>query len=414
MSVPLALFGGALMILAGAHALLVGAAAFGLRRALRRAPRRLQDDPPFVTVIVPARDESTVIETCLASIFAADYPEDRFEVIVVDDLSEDATPALVRRFEGRLRAQSSRVAVLEDGSEEEVESSQERLRLLQMPENLERTRAHKKRAIEKGVAHARGDVILTTDADCIVPRGWIRTMAACFDDVDLDPEDHRVTAFVSGPVVYRVEKSPLMRMQALEFLGLVSFGAGVIGLGYPVTCNGANVAYRKDVFDALGGFSGIDHLTSGDDELLMQKVARETPHRVRFCSTPEAAVETDGIRTLRGFIQQRRRWASKGMHYPSTGLVASLAVVYLFHVVLVAAALALPFWPALLPAVGIAFALDLAAGVALGGQAAVHFGRANLLLWLLPTEILRLPYFVAIGIAGAFGGYEWKGRRVNR
>ena len=412
---PLEILSGALLALAGVYALLVGAAAVGLRRALRRPTRRLQAEPPFVTVIVPARDEATVIDACLSSIFAAGYPDDRFEVIVVDDLSNDATPAIVERYAARLRARSgARIAVLADGSEEEPESEHGRLRLLRMPENLERSRAHKKRAIEKGVSHARGDLILTTDADCLVPRGWIGTMAACFDDIDQDPDEARVTAFVSGPVLYRVEQSPVMQMQALEFLGLVSFGAGVIGLGHPVTCNGANVAYRRDVFESLGGFSGIDHLTSGDDELLMQKVARETPHRVRFCSAREAAVETDGIHTLRGFLQQRRRWASKGMHYPSAGLVASLAVVYLFHVALVAAALATPFWPVLAPAVAFALALDFVAGAALAGQAAVHFDRTELLVWLVPTEILRLPYFVAIGIAGAFGGFEWKGRRVSR
>lgn len=415
MSAPLDIISGALLVLAGLYTLLVGAAAFGLRRALRRAPPRLTGDAPFVTVVVPARDEATVIEACLSGIFASDYPADRYEVIVVDDLSEDDTPALVERYSERLNARRwAFAAVLPDGGEEEVEPADERLRLLRMPENLERTRAHKKRAIEKGVAHARGDIILTTDADCSVPRGWIGTMAACFDDISRDPDAARVTAFVSGPVLYRVERSALMRMQALEFLGLVSFGAGVIGLGYPVTCNGANVAYRRDVFEALGGFSGIDHLTSGDDELLMQKVARETPHRVRFCSAAAAAVETDGLRSVRAFLQQRRRWASKGMHYPSAGLVAALAVVYLFHVALVAAAVAAPVWPALAPAVGVAFGLDLAAGVALAGQAAVHFGRSRLLVWLLPTEVLRLPYFVAIGIAGAFGGFEWKGRRVSR
>jgi cellulose synthase/poly-beta-1,6-N-acetylglucosamine synthase-like glycosyltransferase len=364
---------------------------------------------------VPARDEASVIERCLAGILACDYPPERFEIIVVDDLSVDETPALVERLAHRVNASArTPVAILADGSDEEPAVARERVHLLRMPENLERARAHKKRAIEKGVAQAEGDIILTTDADCLVPRGWIGTMAACFDDILLDAEDARVTAFVSGPVLYRVERGGLMKMQALEFLGLVSFGAGVIGLGQPVTCNGANVAYRKDVFESLGGFSGIDHLTSGDDELLMQKVARETPHRVRFCSAPAAAVETDGLRTLAGFVQQRRRWASKGIHYPSAGLVGSLAVVYLFHVALVAGALTLPFVPELTPIVVGAFALDLLAATALAGQAAVHFGRPGLLAWLIPTEILRLPYFVLIGIAGAFGGFEWKGRRIRR
>jgi cellulose synthase/poly-beta-1,6-N-acetylglucosamine synthase-like glycosyltransferase len=405
------LFAAALLALGAVYAGLIGAAAWGLRRALRRPTPRPAADPPFVSVVVPARDEAAVIEGCLRAILASDYPADRFEVIVVDDLSDDATPALVEHVAERVNAP----AVLAGGFEEEDEDEgPARLRLLRMPENLERARAHKKRAIEKGIAHARGPLILTTDADCVVPPTWIATMAACFPDATVPLGAGRVTAFVSGPVLYRLEPSVPMQMQALEFLGLVSFGAGVIGLGHPVTCNGANVAYRKDVFDALGGFSGVDHLTSGDDELLMQKVARDTPHRVRFCSARGAAVETAGVPTLRGFLQQRRRWASKWHHYLHPGIVASLVAMYLFYAALLAGLLAAPFVPALWPAVLAALALDVVAEGVLAGQAAVHFGRARLLVWLVPTELLRVPYFVFIGLAGMVGRYEWKGRRVVR
>lgn len=409
-----AAFSTLLLGLAGVYALQVVAAAVGLRRTLRARPAALPGGAPFVSVIVPARDEAGVIERCLASIRACDYPFERFEIIVVDDLSEDATPEIVEALIARSRA-TARVAVLADGSEDEEvdEPHGPRMTLLRMPENLERTRAHKKRAIEKGVGQARGDIILTTDADCVVPRGWIRSMAASFGDVEVDPDLARVTAFVSGPVLYRIERSPLMRMQALEFLGLVSLGAGLIGLGRPVTCNGANVAYRRDVFLTLGGFSGIDHLTSGDDELLMQKVDRQTPHRVRFCADTGAAVVTDGVRSLREFVQQRRRWASKGMHYPR-GIIAWGSALYLFHAALVAGAVAWPMVPAIGPAVAAAFMIDVVAGATLVGQAALHFRRPQLLAWLVPTEVLRLPYLVAIALAGAFGGFEWKGRRVRR
>lgn len=388
-----AVLGTALLLLALAYAGGIGAAAVGLRRVLRAPAPPSPPDPPFVTVVVPARDEADVIGRCLASILACAYPPGRFEVVVVDDLSEDETPQVV-----------AGVAERADG----------RVRLLRMPENLERTRAHKKRAIEKGIAHARGAVILTTDADCVVPPGWIGAMAAGFDDVDADPHAQPVTAFVSGPVVYTVERPALLKVQALEFLGLVSLGAGMIGAGRPVTCNGANVAYRKDVFEALGGFSGIDHLTSGDDELLMQKVARETPHRVRFCAARAATVETEPVRSVGGFVQQRRRWASKSVHYPSAEIVAGVVVAWGFHAALLAGAVAAVWAPALRWPVLAALALALLAEAALLVPAAVHFRRARLLRWFLPMELVRIPYFVTIGLAGLFGRYQWKGRQVRR
>lgn len=405
------LFGWVLVGLAAGYASAIVAGSVGLRRVLRARPAPLPADPPFVSVIVPARDEAAVIGRCLTSVLACTYPPDRFEVIVVDDLSEDSTADVVRRV--AVRAREAEPALVADGGEAD-EPTPERVRLLQMPENLDRTRAHKKRAIEKGVAEAHGAIILTTDADCVVPPGWIAAMAAEFGDITAEPDGQPVTAFVSGPVLYAVERPALLRMQALEFFGLVALGAGCIGLGRPMTCNGANVAYRKDVFAALGGFSGIDHLTSGDDELLMQKVARETPHAVRFCGVREATVETAPVRTLGGFLQQRRRWASKGVHYPSPALVGALVAVWAYHAALTTGSLAAPFVAGLGAPVLIALGLNLVAHAALAVPAARHFGRTGLLPYLLPTEALRVPYFAWVGLAGALGRFEWKGRRVER
>ncbi|HYE95693.1 MAG TPA: glycosyltransferase [Rubricoccaceae bacterium] len=390
---------GVLLALGVVYAAAIGAFAVGFMRVLRgERTRGRRGDLPFVSVIIPARDEAASIEACLSSVFANDCPPDRFEVIVVDDLSADDTPAVVRRLMPRWNPPGA----------------PERLRLLQMPENLERLRAHKKRAIEKGIEAARGSLILTTDADCFVPPGWIREMAACFEDADADPGMKPVTAFVSGPVLFCSGDHPLLHMQALEFLGLVAAGAGAIGIGRPTICNGANVAYRKDVFQALGGFRGIDHLTSGDDELLMQKVAAETPHRVRFCAAPEAAVVTEPLRSLRAFFGQRRRWASKGAHYPSRPLVALLVGIYGFYFGLLVGVLAWPFVPALGgPLLG-AFALKVLPEAALLGPACRHFGRARLFAYFLPEQVLHVPYIVVLGAAGAFGRYEWKGRRVVR
>src|SRR5690606_23437866 len=223
-----------------------------------------------------------------------------------------------------------------------------------------------------------------------------------------------VTAFVSGPVRYRSGGGLFPRLQALEFLGLVAVGAGAIGAGRPTICNGANVAYRKDVFEALGGFSGIDHLTSGDDELLMQRIHDQTPHRVRFCAAPEAVVETDPAPSLAAFYGQRRRWASKGAHYPNKRLVALFVAIYLFYAGLLGGALLLPFFPAFALWLGAAFALKVVPEAALLWPAARHFGQARLMGLFLPEQVLHVPYIVVLAAAGALGNYEWKGRRVSR
>jgi cellulose synthase/poly-beta-1,6-N-acetylglucosamine synthase-like glycosyltransferase len=384
------------------YALAVGSFAVGFQRVVRSRVDRAPDaDLPFVSVIVPARDEADAILPCLDSILAGTYPESRYEVIVVDDLSRDATPALVRERMARV----NRVAVAAGFAEADAEADAEpRLRLVQVPENEDRRRAHKKRAIELGIAASRGTIICTTDADCLVPPGWLREMVARFDDE---------TALVSGPVLYPTG-GPAANVEALEFLGLVAVGAGAIGVGRPNLCNGANVAYRKDVFEALGGFSGIDHLTSGDDELLMQKIAYTTDWRVRFCAERAAAVLTEAPDGLRAFFEQRRRWASKGAHYPHPALVALVGAIYVFYVALLGGLLALPFVPALGLPLAAALGLKVLPEAALLGPACRHFGRLRLMAYFLPAQFLHVPYIVLMGAAGALGGYEWKGRRIAR
>ena len=384
------------LILAGAfYALMICAFAVGFQRVRKQTYPSLSADIPFVSVIVPARDEGVFIKTCIDTIRANDYPPDRYEIIVVDDLSEDDTAEIVREI---VSAQEPQFAPV---------------RLLQMPENLERTRAHKKRAIEKGISEAEGAIILTTDADCHVSTQWIRSMAGCFPDLQ-SPLTQPVTAFVSGPVLFRAGDHPLLHMQALEFLGLVSVGAGAIGAGRPTICNGANVAYRKDLFAKLGGFSGIDHLTSGDDELLMQKIADTTPHHVRFNAEETAAVVTEPIHSFREFFQQRKRWASKGAHYPNKGLIAMLLTVYLFYFGLLSGLVALTFFPAIWLAVMIGLGLKLIPEALLLWPACRHFNRNWLFAYFLPEQLLHIPYIVVLGAAGALGKYEWKGRQIER
>ena len=367
----------------------------------------VQDESlPSITVVVPARDEEATIGPCVDSILATDYPRDRIEVIVVDDDSSDRTAAVVRQRMAEAPALATAGGELPEADWAESEGAG-RLRLVQIPENRGRDRAHKKRAIEKAVAHARGEIILTTDADCLVPPAWPRAMAAQF----VGPE----VAFVSGPVAYQLRPGDglFARVQALDFFGLMACGAGGIGIGRPNLANGANVGYRREAFDALGGFSGIDHVTSGDDELLMQKVAYGTPLDVRFCADPAALVTTEPVRTLRAFVHQRKRWASKGAHYPRS-LQRMLLGVVGFFLALTASFVALPFVPALIPAVLGALALKAAGDLTVLLPAARRFGQESV-LWAYPVHLLvHAPHSVLVGVLGPLGGFEWKARRLEQ
>lgn len=364
------------------------------------------DALPSVTIVVPARNEQDTIGPCVDSILATDYPRHKLEIIVVDDDSADRTAHVVRQRMVSAPALAAAGHELPEVDWAESEGGG-RLRLVQIPENRRRDRAHKKRAIEKAVAHARGELILTTDADCTVPPGWPRAMAAQFEGPEI--------AFVSGPVRYALapDDGLFARLQAMDFFGLMACGAGGIGAGQPNLANGANVGYRLETFHALGGFSGIDHVTSGDDELLMQKIAYGTPLDVRFCSDPNAVVLTEPVRTVKAFIHQRKRWASKGAHYPRR-LQRMLIGVVAFFVALVGTALAAPFvgglWVWLVAGLGLKALGDLVVLV----PAARRFGTTGLLSVYPLHLLIHAPHSLIMGALGPLGGFEWKDRQLDQ
>lgn len=410
----LSIFAVLLVGLALFYAGMLGAFAWGFHRVFSveedsDGPAPADGERPFVSVVIAARNEAACIADCLDAVLQSRYPAERFEVIVVDDFSTDATVARVRRFirEHERVLQGSGGAPPGAAVSPEAPAAHPRLRFLRMDRVADTSAGHKREALNHGISAARGPLVLTTDADCTPAPGWIGAMAGRFDaDV----------AFVAGPVRYQLEGSgPLPKrlfeqVQALEFLALQAAGAGGIGLGRPTICNSANVAYRQRVYEAL---YRSETLGAADDETLIQRIAEETDQRVAFCPAPEARVETPPADGPRAFLRQRQRWASMTPRYPDLGFTLALGGVYGFYLLLLAAAVAVWWLPALaLPLAG-AFVLKLAAEAALLAPTCRRFGQPRLRWLMLPAQPLHALYMVGIVAAGVLGETRWKGRTVD-
>lgn len=363
---------------------MAGYAAFLLRAAwffARIAPCHPASVSPFVSVIIPARNEAAQVETCLRAVLAQNYPQDRFEVILVNDHSTDTTGDIARRI-----AAASTALTVVDLQTDGINS-------------------YKKAAISAGIEQARGEIILQTDADCWMGTGWIAAMAACFQaDV----------ALVSGPIEIVSGNSLFSRFQSLESMGLVAIGAGSLAAGHPNMCNGANLAYLKQAFEEVGGFSGVDGVASGDDELLLQKLHVRNQYKLRFAKSREAIVRTNPMERWRDFRQQRLRWVSKARFYPNRWVNAVQALAYLAFLgvpILIGMAC---FDPAALPFLLGVLTLKLLADISILYQSAGFFHNLQLLRYLLPLQPLYLLYVLWIGIAGnLIATYTWKGRSVK-
>lgn len=251
-----------------------------------------------VSVLIAARNEEQRIHLTINDILAQQYPQHLFELIIVDDHSTDRTAEVIRSYAHR------------------------GVKLLQLNEDKP-LNSYKKKAISEAVKLSEGDLIVATDADCRMGPNWLPAIVNCYQQNDF--------YIISSPVAYFEEKGLFERLQTLEFAFLIGLGAASIGNGKATTCNGANLAYRKATFYEVGGFKGIDELASGDDELLLQKIAEKYPSNIGFLKQSEAVVYTHAKENLREFIQQRRRWASKSTKYKDKKVVLLAVMIWLFN-----------------------------------------------------------------------------------
>ena len=151
-----------------------------------------------ITVLIPARNEAENIAACLRSILVGNYPLNLLEIIVIDDFSEDGTAGIVHQLSESLSRGLG------------TESSISSIRLADhLPPEAQYT-PNKKKAIELGVARATGEIVATTDADCIAPKDWLMFIAAAFEN----PE----SKIVCAPVAFHREKNRLQKFQSLDFL----------------------------------------------------------------------------------------------------------------------------------------------------------------------------------------------------
>jgi hypothetical protein len=178
-------------------------------------------------------------------------------------------------------------------------------------------------------------------------------------------------------------------------------------------CNGANIAYAKNVFYEVNGFAGIDHIASGDDMLLMHKIWKRYPESVMYLKAKEAIIATEPQPTWRSFFNQRIRWAGKAGKYEDKRFTPVLLLVYLFNVTFVAlfaaGFLLYQYWICL----ACLWVLKTLVELPLFISAARFFNKTSTIKWFFLFQPLHIVYTVFSGLLGQFGSYEWKGRRVK-
>lgn len=333
-----------------------------------------------VSVLIAARNEAKSIHLTIEDILKQNYPKELFELIVVDDHSTDNTSEIIASYADR------------------------GVKLIQLNES-KALNSYKKKAITEAINIAVGELIIATDADCRMGQNWLANVVGLYEEKNYN--------LISSPVVYFEEKSLFERLQTLEFLYLIGLGAAGIGNKMPSTCNGANLAYKREVFFELGGFTGIDDLASGDDELFLHKVAKAYPGTIGFCKSYDACVFTHAKASVNEFVQQRRRWASKSVKYKNKKIIVLAVCVWLFNVSLALNLVLAFFYHDFLQLVTIQFLIKFCAELFFIEPLVSFAKRKALLINLTFLTFFHVVYLIYIGIMGNAGKYNWKGRMVK-
>ena len=345
-------------------------------------------DSIFVSVIIAARNEENNIVNCLNALIKQTYPANKFEIIIVDDASTDSTNKLIREYS--------------------VNHSNIKLHAL----TGEGINKGKKAAIGTGIQKAKGELIVTTDGDCLMGEDWLSSIVSFYLETN--------AKMIIGPVCYQNEKGIFEKMQSLEFMALIACGGASLFYNKAIMCNGANLAYPKKVFDEVNGFEGIDEKASGDDVLLMYKIKEKYPKGIKFLKNEHAIVHTEAKHNLNEFLHQRKRWASKGFSVLNNETKVVSLLVYCINFLLITMPLIgtlclgnMAFYPIFIEICLILILIKCFIDFLLLFLSASFFNKKRLLIYFLPEQLIYMLYVAIMGLVGAFGKYEWKGRQIN-
>lgn len=357
---------------------------FGLKKIEKNAIQLIGSNKlPFVSVIVPVRNEEENILALLQCFKLQNYPGNLFEIIFADDQSTDRTGELVIAFQ--------------------TAHPQLNINLLKVEE---KSSSPKKNAIRNAVSIAAGDLIVTTDADCSMGPGWLSSIAACFEYGKYD--------LIIGPVAFSPLPSVFAKMQALEFLSLIASGAGMAALQKPMIANGANLAFIREAYIQSQEVGKLSQMASGDDLQLLFSVKKAKGNQaVHFLYNKQAIVYTQAQPSLRKFFNQRIRWASKAKGYTDFWAIAVSWLVFIFCLIMVSAVfLSILHWTFALIASAL-YLLKTIADLPLLLKITKFAGQLKVMKYYLLLQLLY-PFYIVIAAIGGLGGkFRWKDRNYQ-
>lgn len=362
-----------LFVILKIYVITIGLLIYGFFKVKKYQKSNLEPKTNF-TIIVPFRNEAENLPILLESFSKLNYPPDLFEVILVDD-----------------------------SSNEKLHTPHFTFHISQI-DNIRVSNSPKKDAITTAMQYVKTNWVITTDADCIVPGNWLLS----FDNYIQENE----ISMLAGAVTYDCKNLFLDHFQQLDLTSLQGATIGSFGLTKGFMCNGANFAYKKSLFEKLNGFEGNDKIASGDDVFLLQKAIQIFPQEVHYLKAEKAIVSTKPTETWKTLFYQRVRWAAKTSSYQSLfGKLLGL-IVFFGNLSFVIGFLFLLFGIWSYPIFVLFAFLKFVTDFTLLYVTSLFLTKGKIKSLLLSS--LLYPFFSsAVALYSLFGTYEWKDRRFK-
>jgi biofilm PGA synthesis N-glycosyltransferase PgaC len=319
-------------------------------------PKR--DPEKFISVIVACRNEEMTIPLLLSDFSDQNFNPDLFEIIIVIDNSSDSTFEVASGF-GRIK----NIKVMNSSGR------------------------GKKQAMRTGVEASAGSFIIVTDADCRVGNSWLKTIASF--EAEYEPE------MIICPVQLEDGRGFFHRFQELEFLSLQGITAGTAAGQNPVMCNGAALAFQKEIYLKYAG-SLHDELASGDDVFLLHNIKIDRGKKIMWLESSESKVLTPASGNLSSFLRQRARWISKAGAYNDRFTLVLAIVTFVTISVQLLLFIGGLFNPGMLLVFAAYFVLKSIPDFLILSNTAARYGKKNLLRWFLPSQLVYPFYVMAI------------------
>ena len=355
------------LIFTALYLICIAAFTFGLFNLKERFHSVNKNNLVKVSVLIAARNEEKNIEKLLESLKKQSFSKELFEVIIVNDHSTDNTDEIINDF-------------INKNKELDVKL-------------LKAEKKGKKHAISQALHSAINELVIVTDADCVLNDLWIESIVGFYQE--------EKCKMILAPVLLSPAENLFEKMQVLEHLSLIGSTAGSASIGFPVMCNGANMAYERKAALEVEKFRKDFYIPSGDDMFLLEQFVKCYGHNnVKFLLSKSAVVKTKTCKTIKDFFRQRRRWVSKTKSYTSWKVIVTALIVLFFNLSIISLLVSAFFVPALWSIYILLTLLKFFIDFPLLKNITNFMNQGSLLKWVLPLEIIYPFYVVFTALSG--------------